>query len=156
MYITNLPPVVRGFDKRCNIKVGSIVIMKDESLPRGQWPLAIVEEIFPGRDGLVRNVRVKTAKGSYTRSVQNLYDLELMHQPDDEVNVIDMNDDTMTNDNDDLNVVNNDTDISNVTIDNDNADLNIANAVDENIDIADIPVQTRVGRNIKPPRRLDL
>ena len=142
LYITNLPPIVRGFDKRCRIKVGSIVIVRDDTLPKLHWPVAIVEEIYPGTDGLTRIVRVKTAKGSFTRSVQNLYDLEIMHNIDD-CNNDNVTDEPIYDDNDVSNAVNND------AIDNDIHDETID-------DINDIPVLTRAGRTVRPPRKLDL
>lgn len=33
-------------------------MIKDENLPRGQWRLGKVSEVFPSDDGLVRKVRV--------------------------------------------------------------------------------------------------
>ena len=77
LYITNLPPIVKNFKKQSNIKVGNVVMIKDENSPRMCWPLGVVSEVYPGTDGLVRNVRLKTAKGYITRSVQKLYDLEI-------------------------------------------------------------------------------
>ena len=37
---------------------------------RGKWDLARVTDVFPGPDGVVRNVQVKTSKGEYKRSIQ--------------------------------------------------------------------------------------
>ena len=34
-----------------------------------KWPTARVIETFPGADGLVRTVRVKTSSGIYTRPI---------------------------------------------------------------------------------------
>ena len=41
------------------------------------WPLAIVEETFPGLDGVVRSVNVRTSKGVLCRPVQRLHELEI-------------------------------------------------------------------------------
>ena len=41
------------------------------------WPLGRVIELHPGRDGIVRSVTLRTAKGVLKRSVQCLRDLEL-------------------------------------------------------------------------------
>ena len=59
------------------VKVGDVVIVKTDSKNRGKWPLAIVEKLFPGPDGLSRAVRVKTEKGVLERPIQHLYTLEL-------------------------------------------------------------------------------
>ncbi len=39
------------------------------------WPLAVVQEIFPGQDGLVRAVDIRTSKGVYRRPVHKLVPL---------------------------------------------------------------------------------
>ena len=46
---------------RRNFKVGDVVLVADDNYARGQWPLARVEEVYCGRDGLVRSVRLKTS-----------------------------------------------------------------------------------------------
>jgi hypothetical protein len=58
-------------------KEGDVVIVKSDSKNRGTWPLAIVNKIYPGRDGLIRAVELKTANGTIERPVQFLYPLEL-------------------------------------------------------------------------------
>ena len=42
-----------------NMKVGDVLIIKDENLHRNQWPLARVVQTYPSDDGLVRKVKVK-------------------------------------------------------------------------------------------------
>ena len=44
-----------------NLAVGDLVLILDESLPRGCWPLGLVEEVFPDAKGSVRRVVVRTA-----------------------------------------------------------------------------------------------
>ena len=51
-----------------NIKEGDLVLLAVESYPRGQWPIARVEEVVVSRDGYVRTVRVKTACTVATRA----------------------------------------------------------------------------------------
>ena len=58
-------------------KIGDLVIVQSESKNRGKWPLAIVKEMYPGKDGVVIAVRIKTANGTLERAVQYLYPLEL-------------------------------------------------------------------------------
>ena len=61
-----------------NFKVGDLVLlMSENSIPRGKWPKAIVEEVFPDRHGLVRRVKVRTVTGTYERDVRKLCRLEL-------------------------------------------------------------------------------
>ncbi|KAL7745575.1 hypothetical protein ACLKA6_009799 [Drosophila palustris] len=54
-----------------NFKVGEIVVMKDNT-PRGEWPLGRVMKVYPGEDGVVRVVELKTAKNTYRRPANRL------------------------------------------------------------------------------------
>jgi hypothetical protein len=63
--------------KRFHVNVGDVVIIKSDEKNRGKWPLGVVQEVYPGRDGVVRAVQVKTANGHLERAIQHLYPLEL-------------------------------------------------------------------------------
>ena len=58
-------------------QVGDVVIIKTDNKNRGTWPLAIVSETYPGKDGIIRAVELKTAHGRLERPVQHLYPLEI-------------------------------------------------------------------------------
>ncbi len=58
-------------------KAGDVVIVLSDDKNRGAWPLAVVEETYPGKDGVVRAVRLKTKNGTLERPVQHLYPMEL-------------------------------------------------------------------------------
>ena len=45
---------------RRNVAVNDIVLVLDKDLPRNRWAKGRVVEVFPGEDGLVRHVSVKT------------------------------------------------------------------------------------------------
>lgn len=47
-----------------NLKVDDVVILKDESLPRNNWQLARVVQVYPSEDGLVRKVKVAVGNSS--------------------------------------------------------------------------------------------
>ncbi|XP_011859693.1 PREDICTED: uncharacterized protein LOC105557134 [Vollenhovia emeryi] len=66
----------RSFEHR-QIKVGDVVLVGDECNKRIEWPLGRVLELFPGKDGVVRVVRLRTARGLLVRPVQKLYHLEV-------------------------------------------------------------------------------
>ena len=53
---------------RTNLEVGDLVLLADESFPRGKWPLGRIVEVMPSRDGLVRTVKVKTSCTVATRA----------------------------------------------------------------------------------------
>lgn len=75
-YIRNLPPTIKDFVSRCNLRKGSMVLVREDNAPRLQWPLGVVTELFPGKDGVLRSVSVKTAKGIFCRPVQRVHSLE--------------------------------------------------------------------------------
>lgn len=71
-YLTTLQERKKWRREKENMKVGQLVLIRDENLPPAQWKLGRIAEIVPGRDGLVRNVLVKTAKGEFKRPVQKI------------------------------------------------------------------------------------
>ena len=73
----NLPPTLNRFKKSGDLKLGSVVLIKEDNHARMLWPIGVVTEMHPGRDGVVRSVNLKTVKGIVTRSIQRLYDLEI-------------------------------------------------------------------------------
>ena len=50
------------------MKMNDLVLVMDKGYPRGRWPLGRVVEVFPGKDGLVREVHVKTSAAVVTRA----------------------------------------------------------------------------------------
>ena len=40
------------------MKTGDIVLIADDGLPRNQWKLGLVNEVFPDSDGLIRKVKL--------------------------------------------------------------------------------------------------
>ena len=55
--------------------------MRSDTKNRGKWPLAVVQQTYPGRDGHIRAVQLRTSKGVLERPVQHLYPLELQCEP---------------------------------------------------------------------------
>lgn len=51
-----------------NIQKGTLVLMKEDNVPPLKWPMARVVEVFPGRDGKVRALSVKTSRGFIIRT----------------------------------------------------------------------------------------
>ncbi|XP_072398194.1 uncharacterized protein [Diabrotica undecimpunctata] len=54
------------------LKIGDVVLIKDEETPPLLWPLAKIIEVLPGKDSLVRTVRVSTPNGEYLRSIKKV------------------------------------------------------------------------------------
>ena len=59
-----------------NFKKGDLVIVTDEAIPRNQWKLGRVVYAEPGDDGLVRQVKVRTARKLLVRPANKLCFLE--------------------------------------------------------------------------------
>ena len=60
--------------ERRNFCVNDIVLLKDANVPRQQWPMGKVIQVFPSADGLVRSVELKvpTATSTLKRPIQKL------------------------------------------------------------------------------------
>ena len=58
-----------------NIQVGDVVCVRDEHLAPTKWPLARVVDVYPGQDGQVRVVTVRTSRGTYKRPVTKIVTL---------------------------------------------------------------------------------
>ena len=58
------------------VKVGDLVLLAGEKTQRGDWPLARVVRIFPGKDKTVRVCEVKTKAGVLKRSLTRVALLE--------------------------------------------------------------------------------
>jgi Family of unknown function (DUF5641) len=56
-----------------NLAVGDVVVINDPGLPRGQWPLGVIESAIPGKDDVLRTVDVKTTKGVLHRPAVKVY-----------------------------------------------------------------------------------
>ena len=65
-----------------NLQVNDIVCLRDEPTIPTKWPLARVTDVYPGQDGKVRVVTVRTPKGSYKRPIVKLIPLIRPTHPD--------------------------------------------------------------------------
>ena len=64
-------PPKRGKWRRVlpNFKPDALVLLVNDNSPRGHRNLGRVLETYPGRDGLVRTVKVKTKDAVYVRPI---------------------------------------------------------------------------------------
>lgn len=58
-YVPNLQERHKWHAERPNVNVNDVVMLIDNSTPRGKWPLGLVVKVYPGQDGVVRVVDVK-------------------------------------------------------------------------------------------------
>ena len=76
-YVPTLQLRQKWLKPKRNLQVGDMVLVADESTTRDKWPKGIVEETFADKDGLVRSVRLRTAKSpSLLRDIRKLCLLE--------------------------------------------------------------------------------
>ena len=68
----NLQPRSKWFKTRENVETGDIVLLIDKNVARSQWCMGVILDTYPGIDGLVRSVKVKTATGTYDRPISKL------------------------------------------------------------------------------------
>jgi hypothetical protein len=77
-YLSKLQMRSKWKDTASSVKVGDLVILKYELLPPTKWPIAMVHELHPGRDGLTRVVTLRTSKGSTEkRSISKIIPINL-------------------------------------------------------------------------------
>ena len=71
-YLSELQRRQKWTEGKGEIIPGSVVIEIDKNRPCSQWPLAIVEEVFPGKDGVIRVAKIRASSGTYLRNVTRL------------------------------------------------------------------------------------
>ena len=59
-----------------NFEPGNLVLISNKNIPRSNWPLAWVLDIYRGEDDVIRVVKVKTKDGVYTGPAAKLCLLE--------------------------------------------------------------------------------
>ena len=76
-YVPHLQRRTKWLNRSRNLVKGDLVLVIDELFPRERWPLAIITDVFPSSDGLVRRVKVRTsAKKELERDVRKIVLLE--------------------------------------------------------------------------------
>ena len=59
------------------IVIGDVVLIKGDDKHRGKWNIGIVEELYKGKDSVIRAVKLRSRKTYIERPIQFLYPLEL-------------------------------------------------------------------------------
>ena len=52
-----------------NVKIGDLVLIKEDNLPPLVWKKAIISDLHPGKDGVTRVVSLKTSTGTIKRPI---------------------------------------------------------------------------------------
>ena len=74
-YLQSLQKRAKWKKSMDNVKVGDIVLVKDEEFYQRSWPLARVEKTFPGADGHVRVAEVRIGQKIYIRPIHKMVPL---------------------------------------------------------------------------------
>ncbi|XP_016523021.1 uncharacterized protein LOC107835205 [Poecilia formosa] len=61
-FLPTLQPRRKWQSNQLNVSLGSVVVLKDSQVPRNEWPLGLITQVFPSKDDRVRKVEVKVAK----------------------------------------------------------------------------------------------
>jgi hypothetical protein len=69
------------------IRVGDVVTVADDQLPRNKWTLGVITKVHPGQDGQVRAVTVKMGGKEYRRPTVKICRLDV-HKKEENSNDI--------------------------------------------------------------------
>lgn len=58
--------------ERRNVRVDDFVVLQDENVIRGNWTIGRIINVYPGKDGRIRNVNIKTPTSEYQRPITKI------------------------------------------------------------------------------------
>ena len=76
-YLPTLVSQKKWTNKFRNLEVGDLVMLSVDHTQRSHWSLGRIVEVYPGKDGIVRSVKVKNPNNELIRLSRQLYLLEL-------------------------------------------------------------------------------
>lgn len=53
---------MKWIDPRNNRAEGDVKLLKDQDSPRNEWPIGIVQRVFPSEDGRVRKIKLRVVQ----------------------------------------------------------------------------------------------
>ena len=68
----SLLPRKKWHSEKRNVRVDDFVIMQSPNAVRGKWNVGRIINVYPGQDGRVRNVKIKTRDGEYQRPISKI------------------------------------------------------------------------------------
>ena len=71
-YIQSLQQRSKWNNVKRNLRVGDVVLIKQENTARNVWPLARIVEVYPDAKGFVRSVKLRTATTTLDRPISKL------------------------------------------------------------------------------------
>lgn len=85
-YIGTLQNRYKWNQSEQNLCVDDFVLMKEDNVPPGMWPMARIIKVYPGKDGLVRTVKIRTPHTDLLRPVQKLVRLPIRNEDQEVAN----------------------------------------------------------------------
>lgn len=79
-YISELQTRMKWQKSETQLKLNSLVLVKDDNLPPLKWRLGRITNVHPGADGVIRVADIKTANGIIRRAFSKICPLP---QPED-------------------------------------------------------------------------
>ena len=76
-YLSQLRCHAKWTKRTSNVQVWQIVLVGDDNLPVGRWPMGIVTRTYVGSDDMVRVADIRTSSGTYKRNVRLLAPLPI-------------------------------------------------------------------------------
>lgn len=78
-YLQNLQTRQKWQKERENVETGDVILLVDDNFSRIQWPVGVVDEVFPSSDNMVRHVPVRVMKdGKHVILVRPITELVLL------------------------------------------------------------------------------
>ncbi|GFV95181.1 integrase catalytic domain-containing protein [Trichonephila clavipes] len=80
-YLIHLQTRAKWSEQNPNLMENQLVLLKDPNTKPLDWPMGRILEVFPGSDGLVRVVNVKTSTGILKRAITKVVPLPIPVDP---------------------------------------------------------------------------
>ena len=71
-YLNTLQQRTKWQSDQSNIKIGTLVLIKEDDLPVNRWVLGRIIKVIPGPDNKIRVVEIRTAKGIIKRGISKI------------------------------------------------------------------------------------
>ncbi|XP_028416322.1 uncharacterized protein LOC114540241 [Dendronephthya gigantea] len=81
-YIPTLQERKKWNEPKRNLQVDDLVFIADDNVPRNTWPMGRIVDVFPGPDGRVRTIDVRSKNSVYRRPVAKVCLLEAADDQD--------------------------------------------------------------------------
>ena len=79
-YLPTLVSRKKWTSKSRNLEVRDLVMLSVDHTPRSHLPLGRIVEVYPGKDDIVRSVKVKTPNSEFIRPSRQVYPLEVQQK----------------------------------------------------------------------------